>query len=114
MSEEREAKSGEGTPEESAATEAGESATTKAGESATAAESAESAEGSETSDAAADEAQERAPERVDEDGLPLDRDATIDDVRSKEARHSRIALGCTLVILLLIAAFFVVRAGVLG
>lgn len=76
--------------------------------------SEERQETSEGEESAQDEAQETAPERVDEDGLPLDRDATIDDVRSTEARHSRFALGCTLVILLLIASFFVLRAGVLG
>jgi hypothetical protein len=97
MSEERQETNDEGAPADDAGAAAGEGAA--------------ASEGAET---AQDEAQETAPERVDEDGLPLDRDATIDDVRSKEARHSRFALGCTLVILLLIASFFVLRAGVLG
>ncbi len=52
--------------------------------------------------------------RVDEDGLPLDRDATIDDVRSTEARHGRFAAGCTLLIVLLIAAFWAIRGGFIG
>ncbi len=107
MSEEREETSDEGATADDAGAVAGEGAETAQDE-------AQAAAQDEAPETAQDEAQESAPERVDEDGLPLDRDATIDDVRSKEARHSRFALGCTLVILLLIASFFVLRAGVLG
>lgn len=56
----------------------------------------------------------RKKERVDEDGLPLDRAPTIDDVRSQEARHSRIAVGCTLVIVLFIVLFWLIRGGFIG
>lgn len=53
-------------------------------------------------------------ERVDADGLPLDREATIDDVRSTEARHGRIAFGCSLVIVLFIVLFWLIRGGFIG
>lgn len=53
-------------------------------------------------------------ERVDADGLPLDREATIDDVRSTEARHGRIAFGCTLFVVLLLVIFWLIRGGVIG
>jgi len=53
-------------------------------------------------------------ERVDEDGLPLDREATIDDVRSTSGVHGRYALGCTIVIVVVILAFWLIRAGVGG
>jgi hypothetical protein len=53
-------------------------------------------------------------ERVDEDGLPLDRAATIDDVRSQTGLHGRIGLGCAVLIVLFIVAFWLIRAGALG
>jgi hypothetical protein len=59
-------------------------------------------------------ADEPPKERVDEDGLPLDRDATIDDVRSKEGQHGRIAFGCALVIVLVLVVFWLIRGGVIG
>jgi len=57
---------------------------------------------------------DRAPERRDEDGLPLDRDPTLDDVRSDAGSGRAIAIGCSLLVLLLIAAFWIVRAGLLS
>jgi hypothetical protein len=48
------------------------------------------------------------PERRDEDGLPLDRDPTIDDVRGG-ANHFKLAVGCSAVVVLLIVAFWVLR-----
>ena len=56
----------------------------------------------------------KAPERFDEDGLPLDRAATIDDVRSSDGLHRRIAIGCFFVVVCLILAFWVLRGGLLG
>lgn len=53
-------------------------------------------------------------ERVDEDGLPLDREATIDDVRSTSGMHGRYALGCTIFIVVVILAFWFIRAGIGG
>jgi hypothetical protein len=49
-----------------------------------------------------------APERRDEDGLPLDREPTIDDVRGG-ANHFRFAIGCSAVVVALILAFWVLR-----
>lgn len=57
---------------------------------------------------------EKPAERFDEDGLPLDRDATIDDVRSKTGLHGRIGVGCALLIVLFVVAFWLIRAGALG
>lgn len=59
-------------------------------------------------------ADEPPKERVDADGLPLDRDATIDDVRSQEGKHGRIAFGCTLFVVLLLVLFWLIRGGVIG
>ena len=56
---------------------------------------------------------ERKP-RVDEDGLPIDRAITIDDVRSTEGQHGRFALGCTIAIVALIVAFWLIRGGLGG
>jgi hypothetical protein len=53
-------------------------------------------------------------ERVDEDGLPLDREATIDDVRSRTGQHGRFALGCAVLVIVLIAAFWAIRSGLGG
>ena len=49
-----------------------------------------------------------APERRDDDGLPLDRAPTIDDVRGG-ANHFKFAVGCSAVVVLLIVAFWVLR-----
>ncbi len=54
------------------------------------------------------------PERRDEDGLPLDREPTIDDVRSQSGLHGKVALGCAIVVVLLIAAFWAIRTGLGG
>jgi hypothetical protein len=62
-------------------------------------------------DAAAEQSQ---AERVDEDGLPLDREPTFDDVRSKEGQHGRIAFGCALAIVLVLLIFWLVRGGMIG
>lgn len=53
---------------------------------------------------------EPARERVDDEGLPLDRAPTLDDVRGSEGSGRSVAIGCTLVVLLLIGAFWLVRA----
>jgi hypothetical protein len=46
--------------------------------------------------------------RRDADGLPLDREPTIDDVRGGE-NHFKLAVGCSAVVVLLILAFWVLR-----
>jgi hypothetical protein len=48
------------------------------------------------------------PDRRDEGGLPLDREPTLDDVRGG-ANHGRIAVGCAAVVVLLVAAFWILR-----
>ena len=70
------------------------------------------------SDTPSEEATERpsdaaAPERLDEDGIPLDRKPTLDDVRG-EGSGRTIAVGCTVVVLGAVALFWLLRAGVLG
>lgn len=53
-------------------------------------------------------------ERVDEDGLPLDRPATLDDVRGNAGSGRAIAVGCTLAVAIVLALFWLIRAGLLG
>jgi hypothetical protein len=52
-------------------------------------------------------------ERKDEDGLPLDRPPTLDDVRGQEGSGRTIAIGCSLLVVIAILGFWLVRAGVL-
>lgn len=54
------------------------------------------------------EATPTAPERRDEEGLPIDRAPTIDDVRGGE-NHFKLAVGCSAAVALLIVAFWVLR-----
>ncbi len=49
-----------------------------------------------------------APEHRDADGLPLDREPTLDDVRGG-ANHFKLAVGCSALVVLLIVAFWVLR-----
>jgi hypothetical protein len=53
-------------------------------------------------------------ERRDEEGLPLDRAPTLDDVRGGEGSGRSVAIGCTLAVALVLAAFWLVRAFVFG
>ena len=55
-----------------------------------------------------------AAERRDEDGLPLDRAPTLDDVRGQSGSGRTIAVGCTLLVALALLAFWGVRALMLG
>jgi hypothetical protein len=48
------------------------------------------------------------PDRRDAEGIPLDREPTLDDVRGG-ANHFRFAVGCSAVVVLLVAAFWVLR-----
>jgi hypothetical protein len=47
-------------------------------------------------------------DRRDAEGIPLDREPTLDDVRGG-ANHFRFAVGCSAVVVLLVAAFWVLR-----
>ena len=52
-------------------------------------------------------------ERVDEDGLPLDRPATLDDVRSNAGSGRVIAVGCTFLVIAVLGLFWLIRGGLL-
>ncbi len=65
-------------------------------------------------DAAPDGEEKAAAERLDEDGLPLDRPATLDDVRGQAGSGRTIAVGCFVLVALAVAAFWILRAGLLG
>jgi hypothetical protein len=51
-----------------------------------------------------------ADERRDEDGLPLDRPATLDDVRGNEGSGRTIAIGCGAAVAAVVLAFWILRA----
>ena len=53
-------------------------------------------------------------ERVDDDGLPLDRKPTMDDVRGTEGSGRTIAIGCTVLVAGLGIAFWLLRVYLLG
>lgn len=59
------------------------------------------------------EAATTQPERRDADGLPLDREPTMDDVRGDGHFGRSSAVGCSLAVVLVIAAFWVLRVLVL-
>jgi len=65
-----------------------------------------------TTDTPPSSASSPAPQRRDEDGLPLDRAPTIDDVRGTENNHFKLAIGCTAVVAVLLLAFWVLRIAV--
>lgn len=66
-----------------------------------------------TDEAKGPPADERTPPALDEDGLPLGRKLTLDDVRGGGGSGRVTAVSCTAVVLLLIAAFWVLRAVVM-
>jgi hypothetical protein len=51
---------------------------------------------------------------VDQLGIPMSREPTIDDVRGDGEAHRRLALGCSVLVVALVAAFWVVRVYLLG
>ena len=61
-----------------------------------------------------DEKPTEPTEAYDEDGLPLHRAATLDDVRSNAGSGRTIAVGCALLVALAIGAFWLIRAGIFG
>jgi hypothetical protein len=52
-------------------------------------------------------------ERLDEDGLPLDRAPTLDDVRGSTGSGRAVAIGCTVIVAALVLVFWLVRGGLL-
>jgi hypothetical protein len=66
-------------------------------------------------DAAEDAAEDEAePGPVDQLGIPMSREPTIDDVRGDGEAHRRLAFGCSAIVLLALASFWLVRAVLLG
>ena len=61
----------------------------------------------ETSESAADE-------KLDQLGIPMSREPTLDDVRSDGEAHRRMALGCTLLVIVGVASFWVFRVWLAG
>jgi hypothetical protein len=64
-------------------------------------------------EAGADDAAEAGDEEVgpvDQLGIPMSREPTIDDVRGDGEAHRRLALGCTVAVTLLVLSFWLVRA----
>jgi hypothetical protein len=63
-----------------------------------------------------DEAAPVAPEvaeRVDAEGLPLDRAPTLDDVRGADGGGRLIAVGCTVLVVLAVLGFWILRAAMM-
>jgi hypothetical protein len=54
------------------------------------------------------------PERRDEHGLPLDRPATLDDVRGNSGAHRALAIGCFGLVMVAVLAFWALRGGLFG
>lgn len=54
------------------------------------------------------------PERRDAEGLPLDREPTLDDVRGESGSGRTIAWGCTALVVVTLAGFWLVRVFLLG
>jgi hypothetical protein len=52
-------------------------------------------------------------ERVDEEGLPIDRAPTLDDVRGTEGGGRMIAIGCTALVVLAVLGFWILRAAMM-
>ena len=52
-------------------------------------------------------------ERLDEEGLPVDRAPTLDDVRGAEGSGRTIAIGCTVLVVLAVLGFWVLRAAMM-
>jgi hypothetical protein len=52
-------------------------------------------------------------ERVDEEGLPIDRPPTLDDVRGTEGGGRMIAIGCTALVVLAVLGFWILRAAMM-
>lgn len=53
-------------------------------------------------------------EPVDQLGIPMNREPTLDDVRSDGVDHRRLAVGCTLAVALVLIGFYAVRMFLCG
>lgn len=54
-------------------------------------------------------AADAAKERLDDEGLPLDRPPTLDDVRGADGGGRLIAIGCTGLVILAVLGFWALR-----
>ena len=61
-----------------------------------------------------DSADESDTGPVDQLGIPMSREPTIDDVRGDGDAHRRLAVGCTLLVTALVVAFWLIRVVVLA
>ncbi len=52
-------------------------------------------------------------ERVDAEGLPLDRPPTLDDVRGADGGGRMIAVGCAVLVVLAVLGFRILRAALM-
>jgi hypothetical protein len=59
---------------------------------------------------AEEHAEEEDDGPVDQLGIPMTREPTIDDVRGDGVAHRRLALGCTVAVTLFVVLFWLVRA----
>jgi hypothetical protein len=57
---------------------------------------------------------ETADEPVDQLGIPMSREPTIDDVRTDGEDHRRMAFGCSLLVVVATAAFWLLRVVLSG
>ena len=60
-------------------------------------------------DASVSESSEEPSGPVDQLGIPMSREPTLDDVRSDGEDHRRLAVGCTVIVALLLVGFYLVR-----
>ena len=83
-------------------------------ESATdASEEAEVTEGAPSESAAQDD-DPASQDPVDQLGIPMSREVTLDDVRTDGDAHRRLALGCSLVVIVAVICFWVFRVALAG
>lgn len=80
--------------------------------SASAPETSGEGAGSDAEPEAAEEAPK--PERLDAEGLPIDRPVTFDDVRGGEGSGRSVAIGCTVLVVGALVLFWLIRAGLFG
>lgn len=62
-----------------------------------------------------DESQEAPAEDgpVDQLGIPMNREPTIDDVRGDGVAHRRLAVGCSVIVALFVILFWMIRGSLL-
>ena len=76
-------------------------------------ETSKPGEATKSDEAAVEVVAPAAAERVDAESLPIDRPPTLDDVRGTEGGGRMIAIGCTVLVLLAVLGFWVLRAAMM-